>query len=378
MAENEHWMLLEGDGQGRAATPHRARFESVGSCLPERRVTTEEFMASTRHNTRIDLERLTGIRERRMAVEGEDSMTLALGAAEDCLAHSRYDADDLDVVINCSITRDTDGLRQQYEPPLSLDIKRAIGADDALSFDLSNACAGMLTGVFLLNDMIRLGDVERGLVVSGEYISHLARNAADQVHNILSKQLASLTLGDAGAAVIVERAPEGSEGISLAGFTTIAEHSRLCLAYPSDSAPGASMFTKSQALQRAAIADTGPLLAEILAASGLNLDEIDFLIPHQTSVRAIKKGVAQLREHFGGAPRETVITVDRFGNTASTTHFVALRDLLSSGSLKPDDRVMLVALASGLEIGFVIFTPGELVDRYPPEDTEGGDDGHDD
>jgi 3-oxoacyl-[acyl-carrier-protein] synthase-3 len=206
--------------------------------------------------------------------------------------------------------------------------------------------------------------VERGLVVSGEYISHLARNAAQDVRNILSRQLASLTLGDAGAAVLVERAPEGVDGISLAGFTTIAEHSRLCLAYPSTSAPGASMFTKAQALQRAAIADTAPLLAEILAAGGLDLDEIDYLIPHQTSVRAIKKGVAGLGERFGGVPRQTVITVDQFGNTASTTHFVALGHLLSSRSLKPADRVMLVALASGLEIGFVIFTPGDLVDRY--------------
>jgi 3-oxoacyl-[acyl-carrier-protein] synthase-3 len=364
MAENDDWMLLEGAAVGRAPPPHRARFESIGCCLPERTVTTDEFMATTRHNTRIDLERLTGIRERHMAGEGEDSLTLALGAARDCLARSQHTARDLDVVINCSITRETDGLHQQFEPPLSLDIKRAIGADDAMSFDLSNACAGMLTGVFLVNDMIRLGDIERALVVSGEYISHLADNAASRVHNILSRQLASLTLGDAGAAVIVERAPDGVDGIQLAGFTTIAEHSRLCLAYPSKFAPGASMFTNAQALQRAAIADTPPLLAEILAETGLDIEEIDYLIPHQTSVRAITKGVEEIKEHFGGAPKNTVITVDRFGNTASTTHFVALHDLLSSGTFRPDDRIMLVALASGLEIGMVVFTPGELVDRY--------------
>jgi 3-oxoacyl-[acyl-carrier-protein] synthase-3 len=373
MVASSPWMLLEGDGHERAPAAHRARFESIGRCLPEHRVTTDELMASTAHNTRIDLERLTGVRERRMAQEGEDSLTLALGAARDCLERSRYEPADLDVILNCSITRDTDGLHQQFEPPLSLEIKRALGADRALNLDVSNACAGMLTGVFLLNDMIRLGDIERGLVVSGEYISHLARNAAQDVRNILSRQLASLTLGDAGAAVLVERAPDGVEGISLAGFTTIAEHSRLCLAYPSKSAPGASMFTKAQALQRAAIADTGPLLAEILAETGLDFDEIDYLIPHQTSVRAIKKGVAGLRERFGGAPRETVITVDQFGNTASTTHFVALAHLLSSRSLKPDDRVMLVALASGIEIGFVIFTPGDLVDQY----WEGPDHGND-
>jgi 3-oxoacyl-[acyl-carrier-protein] synthase-3 len=364
MSASNDWMQLEGAEHGRSPAPHRARFESIGSCLPRRTVTTEEFMATTRHNTRIDLERLTGIRERHMAGEGEDSFTLALGAALDCLARSQHAASDLEVLISCSITRETDGLHQQYEPPLSLDIKQAIGADDAMSFDLSNACAGMLTGIFLLNDMIRLGDIERGMVVSGEYITHLAANAASRVHNILSRQLASLTLGDAGAAVIVERASDGVEGIQLAGFTTIAEHSRLCLAYPSKFAPGASMFTNAQALQRAAIADTPPLLAAILAEAGLDIDEIDYLIPHQTSVRAIEKGVQELEECLGGKPKHTVVTVDRFGNTASTTHFVALHDLLLSETFAANDRIMLVSLASGLEIGIVIFTPGELVNRY--------------
>jgi 3-oxoacyl-[acyl-carrier-protein] synthase-3 len=56
--------------------------------------------------------------------------------------------------------------------------------------------------------------------------------------SLFSKQLASLTLGDAGAAVIVERAPSGV-GIDVIGFTTLAEHSRLCLAFPSTVGPGA-------------------------------------------------------------------------------------------------------------------------------------------
>jgi 3-oxoacyl-[acyl-carrier-protein] synthase-3 len=360
----DDWMLLEVADSGDTTTPHHARFESIGCRLPERTVTTDELMATTRHNTHIDLERLTGIHDRGMAGTGEDSFTLAVGAAEDCLSRSRHAAGDLDVVVNCSITRETDGLHQLYEPPLSLDIKRAIGADHAMSFDLSNACAGMLTGVFLLNDMIRLGDIERGMVVSGEYITHLTENAADRVRSILSRQLASLTLGDAGAAVIVERAPEGVDGIQLAGFTTIAEHSRLCLAYPSKHAPGAAMFTQAQALQRAALADTPPLLTEILAETGIDLTEIDYMIPHQTSVRAITKGVKEIDARFGGTPKQTVITVDRFGNTASTTHFVALHDLLSAGTLRPEDRIMLVALASGLEIGVVLFTVGALVDGH--------------
>ena len=167
-----------------------------------------------------------------MVGEGEDSYTLALDAARDALAHADCAAEDLDVLIVSSITRYVGGLRMQLEPPLSVSLKEALGARRAMSFDISNACAGMMTGVFILNDLIRQGRIRRGMVVSGEYISQLGRNAAREIRTIESDQLASLTLGDAGAAAILERAPEGAPGIEVAGFTTLAEHSRLCLAFP--------------------------------------------------------------------------------------------------------------------------------------------------
>ena len=63
------WLMMEpSPNRGRAA-PHVARFESIGRRLPTTRLTTEELMASTRHRTRIDLERLTGIHERRVVAE---------------------------------------------------------------------------------------------------------------------------------------------------------------------------------------------------------------------------------------------------------------------------------------------------------------------
>ena len=194
------------------------------------------------------------------------------------------------MVIVSSISRHVGGLRMQLEPPVSVSLKEALGARRAMSFDLSNACAGMMTGVFILNDLIRQGRIRRGMVVSGEYISQLGRNAAQEVRTVMDDQLASLTLGDAGAAAIVERAPEGAPGIEVAGFTTLAEHSRLCLAFPAKIAARGVMYSDARAIQKVAIEDTVPMLREALDQAGLEFDEIDCLIPHQTSARAIKKG----------------------------------------------------------------------------------------
>ena len=85
----EHWMALEGGADGSpGGGSYTSRFVGIGASVPERRLTSAELMASTAHRTHIDLERLTGIRERRVVGEGEDSYTLALAAARDALAHA--------------------------------------------------------------------------------------------------------------------------------------------------------------------------------------------------------------------------------------------------------------------------------------------------
>jgi 3-oxoacyl-[acyl-carrier-protein] synthase III len=360
-----HWLVMETAGEGTPA-PFVARLAGAGRHLPETHLTTDELMATTRHRTHIDLERLTGIRERRVSVGDEDSYSLATSAALNCLAIAQQDPGSLDVVISCSITKFRGGLTQWLEPTMSSAVARGIGARTAMTFDVSNACAGMLTGVTILNNWIRQGVIERGLVVSGEYISQLSHNAARHIRNIMSKELACLTLGDAGAALLLERAPAGSAGISLAGFTTVADYSRLCLAYPQGHDPGARMFTNSRGIQNAAIANTPLLLNEVLDTVGISIHDIDHVITHQTSARAIRKAMVRMSEAFGDSPRhDAVITVDRYGNTASTTHTVALVEELEAGRIEPGERVALIALASGLEIGIVLLTLDEdLVRRY--------------
>jgi 3-oxoacyl-[acyl-carrier-protein] synthase-3 len=76
--------------------------------------------------------------------------------------------------------------------------------------------------------------------------------------------------------------------------------------------------------------------------------------------------MAEMSAVFGDSPRhDAVITVDRYGNTASTTHTVALVEELESGRIRPGETIALIALASGLEIGVVLLTVDEdLVNRY--------------
>jgi 3-oxoacyl-[acyl-carrier-protein] synthase III len=109
---------------------------------------------------------------------------------------------------------------------------------------------------------------------------------------------------------------------------------------------------------------------EVLEAEGISIHDVDHVITHQTSARAIRKGMAAMSASFGDVPRhDAVITVDRYGNTASTTHTVALVEELDAGHIRPGETIALISMASGLEIGVVLLTVDEdLVSRYGHSD----------
>ena len=185
---------LAGNRVARVRVPRRRTapgWLGPGGICPPRISTTDELMSTTRHSTHIDLERLTGIHERRVSIGDEDSYSLATSAARDCLEKAQQKAASLDVVISCSITKLRGGLTQWLEPTMSSAVARAIGAEKAMTFDLSNACAGMLTGVTVLNNWIRQ---ERRTRLGGQRRVHLPTrpdSAARHIRNIMSKELAS-------------------------------------------------------------------------------------------------------------------------------------------------------------------------------------------
>lgn len=345
-----------------------ARIASVGVELPLARVSTTDLMASCRHLVGADVERLTGIRERRVCAGPEDSYTMAVAAALDCLTRSGRPASDVEMIVSCSISKGRADLAYVYEPPMSVAIQRAIGADGAICFDVANACAGMVTGLSIVNDFIRRGAIRRGIVVSGEFISHIGRTAARNVTASSSPQMPSLTLGDAGAAVLLERAENGSGGIRACELASFAEHSDLCVAKPTDGAdePGWAMHTDALRLHLAAIDSAAPTIARAIESSGAGFDAIDCVIPHQTTQHAIRIGTLRVLRGLGARDwtGQIVYNLD-YGNTASTTHFVALHRCLLEGRIAPGQRVLLLSFASGVVVGAVVFdVDDELASRF--------------
>ncbi len=354
----------------------KSRFESIGCYMPEKVVTSKELLDKMKTKPPFDLEDITGIKNRRYRSENEDSFQLGLAAAKDCLKHSSYKASDIEAVIWTSITSFKNVTEFQYEPSMSHYIKNELGANKALNFDISNACAGMLTGVYILDNLMRAGIVKNGLVLSGECITHVADTAIKEISEPIDDQFASLTVGDSGTAVIMDQSTNEEEGFEIIEFLTFAECAELCFGMPSTQNPGIAMYAKAVDLHAESVKRVPPFLSRILENyehlirkyKNTNTKRpIEFVIPHQTALRVMIAGVKDVFTHVKKIDKikdfempEMLAYIQEFGNTSSTSHFVVLYHALKDKILKPGNTVLMVPHASGISIGAFFFRLGKL------------------
>ncbi|TWU03333.1 3-oxoacyl-[acyl-carrier-protein] synthase III C-terminal domain-containing protein [Neorhodopirellula pilleata] len=339
--------------------------ESVGTYLPPNIVTTAEVLEGCVSRVRVPLERLTGIKSRHFAEEKEFAIDLATKAIDDCLKHSRIAKNQFDLLISANISR-YDGLNVVgYEPSTAIALKKLMGFDQAIAFDISNACASMWTAVYVADKFIASGAVRNALVVSGEYISHLTRTAQLEIDGYMDSQLASLTLGDAGVAVALCGSQRSGEGFNELDLYTLGAYSRLCIAKPSDKPHGgAVMYTDAVKVTAAIVPHAAAHAVHTLRQSGRHVDDVQHIIPHQTSRMTIRGALDEIAKEFDSdCSAQMIDNLEVRGNTASTTHFLAYRDQIDNGRIRTGDQILFAISGSGQTTGTAIYTCNDLPDR---------------
>jgi len=315
----------------------------------------------------FDLEEITGIKERRVHDQREesfeDSFVLATRAAEDALKRSRYKAEDLDVIISGSIVRYKGGYRHYWEPSFALFLKRHLGARAAQYFDVSNACAGMMSGIFLLDRMIKAGVVKNGLVVSGECITPIADTAVREICEPFDSQFGSLTVGDAGVAVILDDQGSDADRIERLELMTSSDYSRLCIGMPSDKTVGPALYTNNAEMHKEDRLHLWPtFMQDLLNKDGTTFaaEGYDYIIHHQVSSKFIQKVQKHSGKVFEAPMPKSLAAVEHYGNTASTSHFVVLYEHLKQKAIEKGAKVLLVPAASGIVTGCLSATISSL------------------
>lgn len=343
----------------------KSYIHSIGVYLPPKTVTTKEVIAGCRESLRLPLERLTGIRSRRTAGDGEFSIDLAIRAIQDCLSHSDTAPEDFDFLVCANISRYDGPQRVSYEPSTAAKLKHQFGFKNAIAFDISNACAGLWTSVYLADSLLRTGAIGRALVVSGEYITYLADTAQKEIVDYLDSQVASLTLGDSGVAVELRLSNSKSVGFHDLELYTLAQYSRDCIAKPTGRPHGgAAMYTEAVKVSASVVPHAAKHVEQILKRNSHSLTQYQHLIPHQTSRLTMQDAIKTVATRFPVDLGERLINnlADR-GNTATTSHFLALRDKILEKRIRNGDDVLFLISGSGQTTGTALYTFDDLPDR---------------
>lgn len=340
--------------------------ESLGIYLPPKTESTKQVLADCRMRIKFPLEKFTGIRSRRVA-DGEYSIDLAQRAAEDCFRMSTYTPAEIDIVICANISRRDGADSLSYEPSTAARLSARLGIRDALMFDISNGCAGVFTALRVANALLRGRSFQRALVVSGEYITHVTRTAQLEISGFLDHRTACLTLGDAGIAMLVEPTGRGGVGFQHLDLYTMGKYAPYCVGKATDRPHGgAIMLTDAVRLNSVTFDEALLSAVRTLQQTGHTPADIQHIIMHQTSEKTLvdaAKTINRLYRSQVCTDENVVYNVAERGNTATTTHFVALHDSIVSGRVRSGDKILFSVSGSGLNIGSALYQLDSLPDR---------------
>jgi 3-oxoacyl-[acyl-carrier-protein] synthase-3 len=310
----------------------------LGSALPKRRVDNEE-LAQTVDTTDAWIVERTGIRSRYLAGEGETTASLATDAARKALDHAGVAATEIDLIVLATATPD------QTFPSSATKVQAALGINDCIAFDVHAVCTGFLYALSVADSMLRSGGAKKALVIGAETFSRIL-DWDDRGTCVL--------FGD-GAGALVLGAEETDRGILATRLHADGRHNDLLFVDggPSTTGTVGKVRMKGREVFRHAVVNLAAVLNEVLAATGLTADDVDWVVPHQANARILDATARKL-----GLPAEKVIvTVDEHANTSAASVPLAFDTAVKDGRIKRGDIVVLEAMGGG-------FTWGAAALRY--------------
>jgi 3-oxoacyl-[acyl-carrier-protein] synthase-3 len=289
----------------------------------------------------------TGVGERHYAPTGMCSSDLAARAAERAMETAGIEPRDVDLLIFASASHDV------AEPATANMVQIALGCERAAVMDVKNACNSFLNGLDVAQAFIETGRAPRVVVAAGECLSPTIKWNIEGSDD-LPVRLAALTLGDAGAACVLEASAAPERGLLRGAFESDGSHWELSTVLGGGSRYGADpdrMFfeCRSTKLQQLAVTRIPALVTDVLMKLDWAIEDVALVVPHQVSSAVIER-VASLLEY----PLDRcVVTLDRFGNTAAASIPFALDLALEEGRATAGDKVLLVGGAAGFSAAVI-------------------------
>jgi 3-oxoacyl-[acyl-carrier-protein] synthase-3 len=308
-----------------------------GSYLPSRVLSNADLSKMVDTTDEWIVQR-TGIRERRIAAEGETTVAMGIQAARAALAAAGIEAQTIDLIVLATSTPDN------TFPASAVAIQAGLGITGGAAFDLQAVCSGFVFGLTTADALLKTRGFKRALVIGSETFSRIL-DWTDRTTCVL--------FGDGAGAVVLEAQPQpgtnADRGLLTAHLRSDGRYRNKLYVDggPSSTGTVGHLRMEGRAVFKHAVAMITDVIDDAFKATGASAKDIDWFVPHQANKRIIDDSAHKL----GIAPEKVVLTVERHGNTSAASIPLALSVAVADGRIKPGDLVLLEAMGGGFTWG---------------------------
>jgi len=325
---------------------YQSKIAGVGSYVPENVVTNDDLAKRMDTNDEWIQER-TGIKERRHIKKGDGNSTAKMGvkAAKIAIERAKIDKDDIDLIVFATLSPD------YYFPGCGVQVQEMLDIKTCPALDVRNQCSGFIYALSTADQFIKTGMYKNVLVIGSE-------NHSGGLDFTTRGRSVSVIFGDGAGAVVLTRSDHNGEGILSTHLHSEGKHAlELSLKGPStehwvpeiiaENPQGDDIpyypYMNGQFVFKNAIQRFSEVIMEGLKANGLEVKDIDMLIPHQANLRISQ----YVQQKFKLSDEQVHNNIQKFGNTTAASIPIALCEAWEQGKIKNEDIVVLAAFGSG-------------------------------
>ena len=308
----------------------------TGSYLPEHVVSNDDLAKLVDTSDEWIRER-TGVVQRHIAEENEDTVTMASRAAQRALEDADIKAEEIDLIIVATISP------TEIMPCVACGVQEKLGAEKATCFDLNGACTGSLLALNTAQTYLSQGIYQTALVIGAEKLSALT-DWTDRGTCIL--------FGDGAGAVVLKAEESGryaqvTQSIGKKGGA-LTLRSRNQIQYETDpKAKETYIQMNGKEVFTFAVSKVPEAVKNLLSREKVPCEDIRYYLLHQANERIIRSAARRLGEDISRFP----MNMDRYGNTSSASLLILLDEVKRSGELQRGDKLVLAGFGGGLTYG---------------------------
>lgn len=314
----------------------------VGMYLPNKILTNNDISEFVETSHEWIYER-TGIKQRHIAAEDQMTSDLAYQAALDAIQDANINAQEIDLIILATSTPD------QVFPSTAVKLQDLLNIRSGAAFDIHAVCSGFIYALSMADNLIKSGKYKKILVVGSEVYSRIL-DWKDRSTCVL--------FGDAAGAFILEGQEKDviNTGIIESIIRSDGQYrSKLyCDGGPSMKISSDCFINMDgKEVYKHAVEKQTVIIEDLLDSLGINIDAIDWFVPHQANLRILQTTAKKLKLK----EEKIIVTVDRHANTSSASIPVAMATAIKEHKIKRGDMLLLEAFGAG-------FTWGAILLRY--------------